>query len=129
MLDQSFWCRSFTEKVSHSATHTNGVDVRLMASKGLSAHALAHVPQLSRGIASSRHKGSRIRSQRQAHNISSVTCKGGCLLTSLYVPESTAEHTCTDTLFTLTQMIFIKTILKRGKKPQKYLTRWCHQNL
>lgn len=38
--------------------YTNGVNVGLVASKGLSAHALTHVPQLSGGVASSRHKGS-----------------------------------------------------------------------
>lgn len=31
-------------------THTDGVDVRLVASEGLSAHALTDVPEFSRGI-------------------------------------------------------------------------------
>lgn len=89
------------------ATHTYGVNVGLVAGKGLSAHALAHVPQLSRGIASSRHKDSRIWSQGQAHHISGVTCERGCLLTGLYIPESTVEHTYTP--FTSTKTIFVIT--------------------
>lgn len=31
-------------------THTDGVDVRLVASEGLSAHALTDVPEFSRGV-------------------------------------------------------------------------------
>lgn len=74
-------------------TYTDGVDVRLMASEGLSAHALSDIPKLSRGIASARDKQARIWSQRQRHHIPGVTCKRGRLLPRFNVPKSTADAT------------------------------------
>lgn len=35
-------------------TYTDGIDVRLMASERLSAHALSNIPEFSRGITSTR---------------------------------------------------------------------------
>lgn len=76
-------------------THTDGVDVRLVASEGLSAHALTDVPEFGRGIAGSWHEQPGVRSQRQTHHIPGVTRECGRLLTGLYVPESTAGQITT----------------------------------
>lgn len=71
--------------------YADSVDVRLVASEGLSAHSFSDVPELSRGIAGPRHKQPGVRRQGETHYIASVTGKGGRLLTSLNVPQSTAK--------------------------------------
>ena len=68
--------------------YTDGVDVWLVASEGLSAHSFPDVPELGRGIASSRHKQPGVGCQRETHDITGVTSKCSCLLTSLNVPQS-----------------------------------------
>lgn len=71
--------------------YTDSVDVRFMASEGLSAHSFSDVPELSRGIAGSRDKQPSVGRQRKTHDITGVTSKCSCLLTSLNVPQSTTR--------------------------------------
>lgn len=74
-------------------THTDGVDVRLMACKGLSAHAVPDVPQFDRGVAGSWYKGAQVGRQGQAHDVTAVARENRGLLTCLNVPQCTeAEH-------------------------------------
>lgn len=58
-----------------------------MAGECLPAHAFPHVPQLSRGVTGPRDEQPAVRSQREAHDISSVAGKCGRLLAGLDVPE------------------------------------------
>lgn len=76
-----------------AAPYTDGIDVRLVASEGLSAHSFSDVPELGRGIAGSRHKQPGVRRQRETHHITGVSGKCSCLLTGLNVPQSTARNT------------------------------------
>lgn len=75
---------------------TNGIDVRLVAGEGLSAHAFTDVPEFSRSVAGTGHKQPGVWSQREAHDITGVAGESGRLLTGLYVPESTGgvARTC-----------------------------------
>lgn len=75
-----------------AVTYTDGVDVRLVAGEGLPAHSFSNIPQFGRGIAGTRNKTPGIGGKGQAHHVSSVPSKRGCLLTSFYVPESTGEN-------------------------------------
>lgn len=82
--------------------YADGVDVRLVASEGLSAHSFSDIPELGRGITGSRHKQPGVGRQRETHDIAGVTSKSSCLLASLNVPQSTARKRKDDLLsFTL----------------------------
>lgn len=75
-------------------THTDGVDVRLVACESLPAHAVPDVPQFDRGVAGPRHKSAEVRRQGQAHDIASVPRENRGLLARLDVPQCTgAERT------------------------------------
>lgn len=76
----------------HVWPYADSIDVRLVASKGLSAHSFSDVPELGRGIAGSRDKQPGVGRQRKTHDITSVTSKCSGLLTSLNVPQSTARE-------------------------------------
>lgn len=73
------------------SSYTDGIDVWLVASEGLSAHSFSDVPELGWGIAGSRHKQSAVRRQGEAHHVTGVTSKCSCLLTSFNVPQSTEK--------------------------------------
>lgn len=70
-------------------THTDGVDVRLVACEGLPAHAVPDVPQLDRGVAGPRHKGAEVGRQGQTHDVTAVARENRGLLTRLDVPQCT----------------------------------------
>lgn len=70
-------------------THTDGVDVRLVACEGLPAHAVPDVPQLDRGVAGSRHEGAQVGRQGQTHDVAAVAREDRGLLTRLDVPQRT----------------------------------------
>lgn len=70
-------------------THTDCVDVRLMARERLSAHAVPDVPQLNGGVTGSGHKGAEVWRQGQAHNVTAVARKHRGLLACLDVPQCT----------------------------------------
>jgi len=72
--------------------YADSVDVRLVASEGLSAHSFSDVPELGGGIAGSRHKQPGVGRQREAHYITGVTGERSRLLTSLDVPQSAARE-------------------------------------
>lgn len=73
-------------------THTDGVDVRLVACEGLPAHAVPDVPQLDRGVAGSRHKGAEVGRQGQTHDVAAVARENCSLLTRLDVPQCTGAE-------------------------------------
>lgn len=73
-------------------THTDGVDVWLVACEGLPAHAVSDVPQFDRGIAGSWHKCAEIGWQRQAHDVASMARENRGLLTRLDVPQCTGAE-------------------------------------
>ena len=84
---------------------TYGIDVRLVSCKGLPAHPFSDIPELGWSITSTRDKQSGVRSKRQAHDISSVSSKCGCLLASLDVPQGCAGRPLQDT--SLTSMPYV----------------------
>lgn len=73
----------------HTRTHTDGVDVRLVACEGLPAHAVPDVPQFDRGVAGPWHKGAEVWRQGQTHNVTGVACENRRLLTCLDIPQCT----------------------------------------
>lgn len=96
-----FWI-TLTHGVQHvkqtdcaRVTYTDSIDVWLVASESLSAHSFSDVPELGRSIAGSGDKHPGVRCQRQAHHITCVTSKRGCLLTGLNVPQSAANQSKT----------------------------------
>lgn len=60
-----------------------------MSCKGLPTHPFSDIPELGWSITSTRDKQSGVRSERQTHDISSVSSKCRCLLASLNVPQGT----------------------------------------
>ncbi len=73
-------------------THTDGVDVWLVACEGLPAHAVPDVPQFDRGVAGSRHKGAEVGRQGQTHDVAAVAGENRGLLTRLNVPQRTGAE-------------------------------------
>lgn len=69
-------------------SYTDGVYVRLVAGKGLSAHSFSDVPELGRGITGSRHKQSAVRRQWETHHIPGVASERSRLLAGFNVPQS-----------------------------------------
>ena len=84
------------EKAWPEDTHTDGVDVRLVACEGLPAHAVPDVPQFDRGVAGSRHKGAEVGRQGQAHDVAAVAREDRGLLTRLDVPQCTGGRERTE---------------------------------
>lgn len=74
-------------------THTDGIDVRLVAGEGLPAHPFSHIPEFSGSITSTGHKQPGVRSEREAHDVPGVSRERGRLLTRLNVPQSTGAET------------------------------------
>jgi len=74
-------------------SYTDGVDVRLVASEGLSAHSFSDVPQLGGGVARAGHKQPGVGRQGQAHDVAGVPGERGGLLAGLDVPEGAAAET------------------------------------
>lgn len=85
-------------RASHFDTHTDSIYIRHMSGERLPAHSISNVPQFGGRVAGARHKGLGVWTEGQAHHISAVACECGRLLTSLYIPQSTAKEK--DNLFT-----------------------------
>lgn len=72
-------------------TYTDGVNVRNVASEGLSAQAIPNIPEFGGGIAGTRYKRPGIRAEGQTHHVICVACKNGGLLASLDIPQCTGK--------------------------------------
>ena len=85
--------RASTESIA-IGKELDGVDVRVMSSKCLTALLLSDIPQLSERIASSRHELVVVeRIYAQAHDVAQVVCELGDLLPSLDIPQHTGHVT------------------------------------
>lgn len=77
---------------STGRTHTDGVDVRLVACERLPAHAVPDVPQFDRGVAGPRDKSALIGGQGQTHDVAGVAGEHRGLLTCLDVPQCAGDE-------------------------------------
>lgn len=75
-----------------SGAHTDGVDVRLVASESLPAVPLPHIPELGAGITSPRNEEFVVWRHSQAHTVARVSHKHSLLLPRLNIPQSTAKR-------------------------------------
>lgn len=83
--------RSWSAAGVGGCTHTDGVDVRLVASESLTAGPLSHIPELGTGITGPRNEEIEVRRHSQAHAVTRVSHKYSLLLPSLNVPQGTAK--------------------------------------
>jgi len=73
-------------------SYPNGVDVTLMASKGLSALAFTDVPQFGCEVTSSWDESVEVRSNTQRHTVSQMSSEDRLLCSCLNVPQNTGER-------------------------------------
>lgn len=73
-------------------SYPNGVNVTLMACKGLSALAFTDVPQFGCEVASSRDESVEVRGHSQRHTVSQMASEDGLLCSCLNVPQKTRKR-------------------------------------
>ena len=76
-------------------THSDGVDVRLVAWEALLTGSLSDIPEFSGGITGSGYKALHVGSQRETHHITGMTSKVCHLLACLYIPQCTVKTSST----------------------------------